>query len=318
MSFLYIFSTQNQWRLVSAIGCALAVMSLIFACIIPETPSWLAAQGRHQKAEKHLRQFKGLPKSSSFVNSEIRLELEWLRQQSVAKCATTADTIWTKLCQPEVYKPLMIMLAFSAFQQISGIFVVFVYAAQISKEAGVNIDPFLCAILIGAIRFVTTIMVSLVLDRLGRRVLAIFSGCSMSLCMFGITVYVHYEVVTCPWLPVLLLLGFIFTSTSGMLTLPLAMTSELFPQQVKGFLSGIVHAVSYAIMFGMIKLYPTMMNGMGSDMVFLFYGCVALGGAVFCFFCLPETKGKSLEEVGDIFKGLSGNVQKQVEKRDFV
>lgn len=300
-------------------------MSLIFACIIPETPPWLASKGQVKKAEKRLRQFKGLPKSSSFINSEIRLEMDWLRQESITKCANKAGNLWSKFRQPEVYKPLAIMLTFCAFQQISGIFVIFVYTAQISKEAGVNIDPFLCAIFIGIIRFVTTVLVSLVLDKLGRRMLALFSGSSMSLCMFGLCVYVHYKVTVCTWLPVLLLLAFVFTSTSGMLTLPLAMSSEMFPQNCKGFMSGVVNAVSYSILFGMVKLYPAMMIVMGNDMVFLFYGCVSLGSVIFCFFCLPETKGKTLEEVSAIFKGkpkvapANNNVeQKLFEKRDLV
>lgn len=303
-------------------------MSLIFACIIPETPPWLATKGHVKKAEKRLRQFKGLPKSSSFINSELRLEFDWLRQQSIAKCANKAESLWTKFRQPEVYKPLAIMLTFCSFQQISGIFVIFVYTAQISKEAGVNIDPFLCAIFIGIIRFATTILVSFVLDKLGRRKLAIFSGCSMSLCMFGLCAFVHYKVTVCTWLPVVLLLAFVFTSTSGMLTLPLAMSSEMFPQSVKGLLSGVVHAVSYSIMFAMVKLYPTMMIGMGNDMVFLFYGCISSGSVIFCFFCLPETKGKTLEEVSNIFKGerkmstnVSAEIKKRIvvaEKRDFV
>jgi Sugar (and other) transporter len=88
-----------------------------------------------------------------------------------------SDGLWATLKRPEIYKPLAIINAFFALQQLSGTFVIVVYAAQFATEAGAGIDKFLCTVLIGFARVIATIILAyFILDRYGRKPPTIFSG----------------------------------------------------------------------------------------------------------------------------------------------
>lgn len=123
--------------------------------------------------------------------------------------------MWTKLTRPEVYKPLGIMIGFFAFQQFCGIFIVIVYAVSFAKSAGVVMDPFLCAVLIGATRLVASLFIIFILDSIGRRIPTLISGFTMAGCMFSLMFYSQYCEGTMTWIPVTLILLFVLFSTIG-------------------------------------------------------------------------------------------------------
>ena len=197
------------------------------------------------------------------------------------------------------------MVSFFAIQQFSGIFTIFIYAAQFSIEAGVVIDEFLSAVLIGLIRSVTTIFVAFASDRYGRKPLAISSGVGMFLSMSGLALCAAFPLrqTTISWLPAVFLYAFIFTGTFGILTLPFAMVAEMYPQKTRGFAVGITIAIGFIFSFINIKTFASVFEYFGSFWIFTFYALVALIGVFFAIFVLPETKGKSLQEIENNFRG---------------
>jgi hypothetical protein len=80
------------------------------------------------------------------------------------------------------------------------------------------------------------------------------------------------------------------------------MLPELIPLRVRGLGAGITVSFAYFMSFIIIKIYPTMLEVMGNEFVFIFYGTVSLFGIFFVHFILPETRGKSLEEIENSFK----------------
>lgn len=198
------------------------------------------------------------------------------------------------------------MVVFFAIQQFSGIFVIFIYAAQFSLEAGVAIDEFLSAVIIGVIRCVTTVLVAFASDKFGRKPLAISSGVGMFLSMTGLAVCAHKAVdlsqTSLQYLPTVLLVAFIFTGTFGFLTLPFAMIAEMFPQKTRGFGVGITVSIGFILSFINIKTFSSVFETFGSFTIFTCYSSVAFLGILFAVFVLPETKGKSLQEIEDIFR----------------
>lgn len=229
---------------------------------------------------------------------------------------------WKEFRNPELYKPFAIMVAFFAIQQFSGIFVnanvflhvissncflfqvIFIYAAQFSLEAGVAIDEFLSAVIIGVIRCVTTIMVAFVADKVGKKPLTIVSASGMFLCMLGLTLCAAFPLTgtNFQWLPTVLLFMYIFTGTFGILTFPFAMVAEMYPQKSRGFAAGITMFLAWAMSFAVIKTFSTVFEVFGSTVVFSFYAIVSLIGIMFGVFVLPETKGKTFAEIEEIFK----------------
>uniref|UniRef100_A0A182JLB1 Major facilitator superfamily (MFS) profile domain-containing protein n=1 Tax=Anopheles atroparvus TaxID=41427 RepID=A0A182JLB1_ANOAO len=298
----YMF--KEDWRYVCTICGAFTLVSLLTVIPLPESPSWLVGKKRLPEAERCLKVIRGIKEDN---HPEIKAELKAL-QDNVARFQSSATKKTSKLVQlkkPEVYKPLTIMCTFFIFQQFTGIFVIIVYAASFSIEAGVAIDPFLSAVLVGLTRVVTTVLMAFISDKFGRRPPALFSGFGMACCMFGLAACSIFSVADTQfnWIPTALLVTFIFTATLGFLTLPFSMNAEVYPTKVRGFASGLTIFFGYTMSFIILKIYPTMVAVLGSEHVFLFFGVVSLIGIAFVYFFLPETKGRTLHDIEEYFRG---------------
>lgn len=213
------------------------------------------------------------------------------------------ESFLTNLLKPEVYRPILIVIGFFAFQQTSGIFVVVVYAAKFATDVGVSMDPFLCVVYIGIVRVIAGTIIGLGLDHSGRRPPTIYSSILMAICMFGLALYSKFPLsVEYGWIPVVLILVYVFTSTLGLLTIPFVLNAEIYAAKYRGFCSGIAIAAAYSICFVCVKLYPWMIFNWGSFNVCLFYGICSLFSIFYVHFIVPETKGKTLSDIENMFK----------------
>ncbi len=211
---------------------------------------------------------------------------------------------WKEFGRPELYRPFVIMTTFFAVQQFSGIFVILVYTAQFSIEAGVSIDAFLSTVYVGVIRCATTVLVGLISVRFGRKPMTILSGIGMFISLMGITLCAAFQTKedNFSWLPTVFLFVFIFAGTLGFLTLPFAMVAEMYPQKSRAFASGITMSLAFLMSFVHVKFFTSIFEYFGNVVVFSFYSFVALVGLLFAIFILPETKGKTLQEIEQYFK----------------
>lgn len=197
------------------------------------------------------------------------------------------------------------MLLLFTIQQFSGIFVVFIFAAQFSMQVGVAIDPLLSAVIIGLIRMFTVLLFAILSDKAGRKPLLTTSSCGMFLTMSGLVLceifYDELKASSIFWLPTALMYLFIFTGTFGMLALPYAMVGEAYPQKSRGLAAGLTIGYANAISFLNIKTFSLIFETFGRLNVFAFYALVALVGIFFSAFVMFETKGKTLQEIEEYF-----------------
>lgn len=174
-------------------------------------------------------------------------------------------------------------------------------------EAGVSVDPFMSAVIIGVVRMVTTFTFAFISDKAGRKPLVLISSCGMALCMSGLVMCGVYKenLRDSPifWLPTAFIFLFIFTGTFGVLSLPFAMLGEVYPQRSRGLAAGLTISYAYTMSFINVKTFAMVFGFFGSTIMFGFYGVIALSGIVFTLFMLVETKGKSLQEIEDHFSG---------------
>jgi hypothetical protein len=230
------------------------------------------------------------------------------KAQQDSNSSSWKDTI-SFLKRPEAYKPLLIMNAFFFFQQFSGIFVVVFYAVGIVQETGVHFDGYLATVLIGVSRLAMSVAISFASARYGRRVLCNVSGVGMTLSIGALAVYLtltHDRILSHDahgWWPITALVVYILTSSVGFLTLPWAMIGEVFPARIRGPACGATTCIGYLFSFVTLKLYPEMKHWWGNHGLFTFYTAVALAGTVSMYVCLPETQGRTLEQIEEIFRG---------------
>lgn len=312
-----IFLLQDDWRMTAIITTCLPVISLVIIYfVMPESPTWLVAHDKIEAAKKSISRIRLI----SINSPEIKEEIDQLIANKMKNIDTETEglSFQKKLLkkikyfkQPMCWKPFLIMVVFFYFQQAAGTFVIIFYAVNIIQEAGVTIDPFLATIVLGASRIVGASVLGMLCRRFGRRPPTIASGSLMTVFMLTLAAYlfaVHLEAVDSSvidklsWLPVTLVILYFFTSTCGYLTIPFAMIAEIFPTRIRGLAGGLTSCLGYIFNFIFVKTYPLMVETMGKDGVFCFYGCMILVGTIFVVLFLPETKGKTLQEIEDHFR----------------
>ncbi|CAG9803435.1 unnamed protein product [Chironomus riparius] len=310
------FIFPDDWRKVAGISAIFSIFTLGLIYFMPESPSWLISRGRTDEARKALAYIRAIKHDELYTSEILNEEMQRFYDQINSRNNCENDSLWSILKRPEIYKPLAIINAFFAFQQFSGTFVVVVYASQFAEEAGSGIDKFLCTVLIGIARVIATIILAyFILDRYGRKPPSIFSGIGMTISMLILAVYSSSFAQNLPyanWISTFCLLAYITTSTFGFLTIPFAMLPELFPQRVRGVTAGMTVCVAYFMSFIAIKSYPSMLDFMGNNGVFLLYSIVSLFGTIFVYLLLPETKGKTLQEIENLFKRQISNSAEKV------
>nr|XP_012139367.1 PREDICTED: facilitated trehalose transporter Tret1 isoform X2 [Megachile rotundata] len=297
--YIFGYAFKDNWRMV-ALMCALfpLVSAVLTLAIVPETPIWLRDRGRLDEALQVLKKFHGVPKDESPPAHVY----EQLRQRPQKK----KQNLLKHLLKRNAMVPFAIMVSYFFFQQFSGIFVVVYYAVNIIENAGITLDPYLGAVLIGLTRFVGSVLVACLSGRFGRRIPSIASGAGMTVFMGVLSVYLlidstGYAMKDGGVVPVICVLMYIFSSTLGFLVVPFAMVGEVYPSKVKEVLTGLTTCIGYIFSSVMVKTYPDMEVALGRYGVFMFFTILSFLGTLFVFFFLPETKGKTLAEIVDMF-----------------
>ncbi|KAK9293442.1 hypothetical protein QLX08_011619 [Tetragonisca angustula] len=299
--YIFGYAFKDNWRLV-ALMCAMfpVVSAVLTLAIVLETPIWLRDRGRLDEALQALKKFHGVPKDAPpppHLYQELKPRPQERKQNFMKHMAKRSAML-----------PFVIMIGYFFFQQFSGIFVIVYYAVNIVQSAGVTIDPNLGAVLIGLTRLLGSILVACVSKKLGRRKPSIVSGAAMTIFMGALSVYLlakdkGYAINDGGLVPVICILMYIFGSTLGFLVIPFAMVGEVYPAKVKEVLTGLTTCISYIFSCITVKTYPDMELAMGKHGVFIFFTVISLLGTIFVVFFLPETKGKSLREIEDMFAG---------------
>jgi hypothetical protein len=266
------------------------------------------SRGRDVEAEAVMRRIRGIPWGIS-RQENLEQDMETMitpEAQQDTSSGWKGTLIFLK--RPEAYKPLLIMNAFFFFQQFSGVFVLIFYAVTIAKEAGVNFDSYMAAVIIGVSRLITTVVISFASRRYGRRVLCNVSGVCMTLSIGGLALYLtltHDRILaeaTYGWWPIMALVMYILSSTVGFLTLPWAMIGEVFPVRIRGPASGVTTCMAYVFSFVILKMYPEMKHQWGNHGLFTFYTTIALAGTICMYVYLPETRGRTLQQIEEHFR----------------
>ncbi|KAK6312948.1 hypothetical protein J4Q44_G00162950 [Coregonus suidteri] len=313
----YIAGMFLDWRWL-AICCSIPpTVMMVFMCFMPETPRFLLSQGKRREAEEALRFLRG-PDAPA----------EW-------ECARIEDTSddqggslgMADLKDPGVYKPLGVGIMLMLFQQLTGINAIMFYAETIFEEAHFK-NSNVATVVVAATQVVFTAVAALVMDRAGRKLLLILSGVSMCLSTAAFGVYFNLSsethgnhhgnssglglvesplsddhVAELSWLA-LASMGFFITGFSlGWGPIPWLVMSEIFPSRVKGFASSVCVLTNWGSAFIITKTFQDLMDLLTSAGTFwLFSGCCALN-IVFTIIFVPETKGKTLEQIQARFKG---------------
>ena len=204
---------------------------------------------------------------------------------------------------PQYWKPLVIVCLLLILRETGGKTIVFVYAVYFFRSAGVIIDPFFCTLLVGIVRLISIIICSLVVDKLGRKSLITFCAilCSLFLLLAGVVSIIGPKSDLMRLLPLVAMLSYTFFNSLGVKSVPAILMGELLPLPVKSLSTSICCIVFAIAFFVNSNIFPVLMEtiGLGTSLLMCSVSNVVL--AVVVNALVPETKGKSLTELENLF-----------------
>ncbi|XP_054012729.1 facilitated trehalose transporter Tret1-like isoform X1 [Hylaeus anthracinus] len=277
---------------------SLSILFVVCTLWIPESPYHLMRRGRHQEAIHTLAQLRGTTNVSEEATAiEKSVELDLANDTGLREL----------LCVSGNRKAIIVVVTLVVVQQWSGSMAIMSYAQQILDTTKENNGKYITMIL-GAVQVVSTIIGMCLVDRFGRRLLLIVSafGTFVSTTLVGLFFYLQdrqFDVDNILLLPSIGTILYIVSYTLGLAAVPFTMISEVFPTNVKALGSTIAMFFCNFTSFCVTASYPRIADQFGLYTSFWIFSAISLAGVFFTYFYVPETKGKTLQEVQNQLHG---------------
>jgi sugar porter (SP) family MFS transporter len=282
----------HAWRWMLGLAFIPGALLVIGMIAMPESPRWLLKTG----AEKAARQALSLVRPANEIDAEVRAIHEDLEHNRPAA--------WSELLMPGLRPALIVGVGLAVLQQVTGINTIIYYAPQIFQKAGLDSATTALAATagIGVVNVLSTLIAIWLVDRVGRKplLLAGLVGMTLSLAAlgvaqrFGSTFDVNQQFVGPITVTFIGLYIVCFAFSLGPVVW--LMISEIFPNRARARAAGISTAANWTANFLVSLSFPVLQATMGSSLWFL-YATMGVAAFIFIVRWVPETKGKSLEDI---------------------
>jgi len=284
------------WRWMFASCAAPSLLFLASSLLVPESPRWLAKRGRVQEALRVLTRVGGAASAEGA-----------LRDIANTPSGASGHQGRASLLDRRLLGVLVIGISLAVLQQWCGINVVFNYAGEIFSKAGYDLNDTLTNIVMtGLVNLVFTVVAMATVDRLGRKPLMLFGTASLAFVylLLGGAYLAKASGAAVPNVVFLLLvLAAIACYAMSLAPVTWVLISEIFPNRIRGAAMSIAVAALWLACFLLTYTFPIFNALLGPARTFWIYAAICLCGLLFVWLRLPETKGRSLEEIE---RSLSG------------
>ncbi|MFZ4544290.1 MAG: sugar porter family MFS transporter [Saprospiraceae bacterium] len=252
---------------------------------LPESPRWLIKAGKAEKAFPTL----------SKIGGEI------YARQEMANIQTTLDDVSEKVDYNAIFNPkyraiLIIGIVLAVFQQWCGINTVFNYAEEIFTAAGYGVSDTLFNIVItGSVNLIFTLVAMFTVDNWGRKKLMVFGSIGLALTYILLGSAFYFQLKGIAVLSLVIIAIGIYAMSLAPITW--VILSEIFPNRIRGAAMALSTFGLWIACFILTYTFPLLNKGLGAAGTFWVYAGICLAGFAFIMLKLPETKGKSLEEI---------------------
>ena len=277
------------WRIMLGSEVIPALLFFILLFFIPESPRWLASKGKIDSAKAIIEKINGQKKSAELLN-EI--------QDSLKEEKGSILVLFTSGLQMAIFVGMF--LAF--FSQITGINAIIYYAPEIFKNIGFGADSAMFqTVIIGSVNTIFTFVAIAFIDKYGRKTLLLWGISGMIICLGGVGLMFHFELSSGPWL-LLFILGFIASFAMSLGPIPWVLISEIFPTKFRGVAMSISILMLWIGVVLITQLTPILLESVGGAFTFWIFMFNAIVLIIFTYIMIPETKGKTLEEIAKMWK----------------
>ncbi|XP_050681691.1 facilitated trehalose transporter Tret1-like isoform X2 [Leptidea sinapis] len=311
----YVIGSATSWDILAGISAIIPMVSLLGMLILPETPNYLLSHDKREKAEKSLSKLRG---STCNLNDEIQKMITFKEKNHVEPLKSPRE-IFKALISPSTLKPFSILALYFFIYQWCGVNTITFYAVEVFEASGASLDKYFLTISMGVLRVIFTVVGCVLCRRCGRRPLTFVSALGCGSTMVVLATYLYYvqywKANNLPpqysWIPVASIYLFMIFCTLGYLIVPWIMIGEVYPTQVRGIVGGLTTCAAHLSIFSVVKTFPYLKHSLNDYGTFGLYGAMSLAGTVFFYIFLPETKGRTLQEIEDYFCGRIKSLSKK-------
>ncbi len=276
---------QMGWRWMFWAETIPAVSFFILAFFIPESPRFLAKTGKTEASLKILEKIGGV----RYARSEEKNIAETLKDAS-------HKIDWKALKAKKLRPVLVLGIVLAAFQQWCGINVIFNYAEEVFTSAGYSVSDMLLNIVItGSVNLVFTLVAMRMVDSWGRRKLMLLG--SLGLAVIYVVLGGSYFLGIQGFVILMLVVLAIATYALTLAPVTWVILSEIFPNRVRGTAMALATTSLWLASFGLTYTFPLLNKALNASGTFWLYAVISISGFLFILKKLPETKGRSLEEI---------------------
>jgi sugar porter (SP) family MFS transporter len=288
----------DNWRWELGLGAVPGVALALAMVFVPHSPRWLIEKGRREEAERVLAH----SRRPEEIGEELdEIETVYQEQEAVS---------WGQLASERIRPLLLVGVALAVFQQIIGINTVIYFGATILHYAGYPTTASVAqAVYLGIINWVGAGVALILVDRVGRRPMLLVgtTGCCLSLIVLGIffhegSSFQHHNATGLGLAPIMAYLFFFEIGLGPMFWL---MIAEIFPLKIRPKAMAAATVFNWLFNFIISYWFLNLVGAIGKDGTFWLYAGFAACAVVFFFFKVPETKGRSLEQIERDIRGVS-------------
>jgi sugar porter (SP) family MFS transporter len=283
------WNVATGWRWMFASGAVPSTLFLALLFLVPESPRWLLERGHAEKARKILSRVGG----GAFADAELHSIEETLGKESGSLA---------QLFRPGMRIVLFIGVALAVLQQVTGINVFLYYAPEIFKELGSGSDvALLQTVIVGAVNLSFTIVAIRMVDRLGRKPLMIIGASGMGISLIAMGLAAQFQALSL-WV-LLFILSYIACFALSVGPVTWVILSEIFPTRIRGRAMSISTFCLWTANFVVSQTFPMMdespwlISRFNHGFPFYVYALFCLVLVWMVWKAIPETKGRSLEEI---------------------
>lgn len=282
----YAFAPIEGWRWMLGLAIVPSIILLIGVAFMPESPRWLL-EHRSEEAARQVMRY-------TFKDSQIDKEIANMREIN-----RVSESTWKVLRSPWLRTTLIIGCTFALFQQIIGINAIIYYAPSIFSKAGLgNASSILGTVGIGVVNVLITIVAINIIDKVDRKRLLIIGNIGMvaSLVIMAVLIWT-LGITSSAWIMIICLTVFIFFFGFTWGPVLWVMLPELFPMRARGAATGLAALVLSIGSLLVAQFFPKLNEALPVQGVFLIFAVIGIFALFFVVKFLPETRGRSLEEI---------------------
>ncbi|XP_039586649.1 solute carrier family 2, facilitated glucose transporter member 6 isoform X2 [Passer montanus] len=304
-----------DWRWLAVAGEVPVLAMVLLLCFMPNSPRFLLSQGKEEEALGSLCWLRG--EDTDYAREYEQIKDSVRKQSRRVSCAELKD--------PFLYKPILIAGAMRFLQQLSGVTCILVYLQPIFKKTSVILKAEYDAALVGLVRLSAVAIAAVSMDKAGRKILLFVSAGVMLVSNLTMGLYIHFEPAShngtvanttltssaslpagptnyITLIPLLATMFFIMGYAMGWGPITWLLMSEILPLKARGVASGLCVVVSWLTAFTLTQFFLPVVNAFGLEVPFLFFAVISAGNILFTGCCVPETKGRSLEQIEAFFR----------------